>query len=87
LDFQRLGLSILRIVLLSTLLLSFAAPSLADPPSGLGLTGWAAVNRRRLSDCACFHDNKRDEFAGTVGVDATCWVASLGAAWGATYLD
>jgi hypothetical protein len=78
----------LRIVLLSTLLLSFAAPALADPTVGLGLTlGFGGGQPQAAVGLRVFSDNKRDKFAGTVGVDYVLGSQSWRGTVGAAYLD
>lgn len=77
----------MRTVLISTLLLSFAAPAVADPTVGLGVTfGFGGGQTQTAIGLRVFSDDQRDEFAGTVGVDYVITTQSWRGTVGAAYL-
>lgn len=76
----------MRVVLLSTLLLSFAAPAVADPTTGLGVTYSFGGGQPQIAiGLRVFSDDQQDEFAGTIGVDymlgTQSWRGTVGAAY------
>jgi hypothetical protein len=76
----------MRTVLLSTFLLSFAAPAVADPTVGLGVSfSFGGGAPQTVIGLRAFSDDKSDEFAGTVGFDyllaTQSWRGTVGAAY------
>ncbi len=76
----------LRTILLSTLLLTLAAPAVADPTVGLGLTySFGGGQPQAGIGLRVFSDDKQDEVAGTVGIDymfgTQSWRGTIGAAY------
>jgi hypothetical protein len=77
----------MRTVLLSTILLSFAAPAMADPTVGLGVSfSFGGGQPQTVIGLRAFSDDKSDEFAGTVGFDYVLGTQSWRGTVGAAYL-
>jgi hypothetical protein len=76
----------LRTILLSTLLLTLAAPAVADPTVGFGVTySFGGGQPQAGIGLRVFSNDEQDEFAGTVGVDymlgTRSWRGTIGAAY------
>jgi hypothetical protein len=76
----------LRNVLLPTLLLTLAAPAVADPTAGVGVTYSFGGGQPQVAiGVRVFSDDQQEEFAGMVGVDymfgTQSWRGTIGAAY------